>query len=276
MSEVVIDSKSENYKEGGPEGARFALTLTFNTPEAAPEPGKEKEKPTGSEDLLRIRFRHSRPVPEEVKDYISSNLGIFELTEEGDAKTLTFELKINDINIELIHTVYQKFFAGPLKQTRVALSYDRRQSLDDWAGELREYSQVPLLLHALECAHLRLEASHGVEVLKALFEFIRAEKAPLIEPWMDLALTLLSLRAKGELRSFKKLDLGVFKELEFDQRDNFQSFIYPFDNPINNYIFEEDQPGELEVSGRILNILNYEFKGRFPGLRGFIEKALSM
>lgn len=267
MSEILIDCACENYKGPLDQCLDFKFSLSFNT---APAP----ETDTGSEDLLKIQFSHSKPVPEEVKDYISSNLGVFDLTEAGQEKTLVFELKINDINIELIRKVFEKYFASEAANAFMSLSYSRSQKPEDWIADFRSRSDVPLLLHLLEHSKVKLEGKDVINILKSLFSYVKSENPSLMQSWMNLLLTLATVKTTGIVHSFKKLPEQTFAQMEFEQRDNIKDFFFLMDNPINNYIFEAGEPGRLKISGRILNILNYEFEGSFPNMQGFLGEVL--
>jgi hypothetical protein len=267
MSEILIDCACENYKGPNEQCLDFKFSLSFNT---VPAPETE----TGAEDLLKIQFSHSKPVPEEVRDYISSNLGVFDLTEAGHEKTLVFELKINDINIELIRKVFEKYFAPEASKAFLSLAYSRTQKPEDWYAEFKSRSEVPLLLHLLEHSKVKLEGQDVINILKGLFSYVKSENPMLLQPWMNLLLTLASLKTKGVVNSYNKLPENIFKEMEFEQRDNIKDFFFLMDNPINNYVFEAGEPGRLKISGRILNILNYEFEGSFPNLQGFLGEVL--
>ena len=267
MSEILIDCACENYNGPLEQSLDFKFSLSLNT---APAP----EAQADTEDLLKIQFSHSKPVPEEVRDYISSNLGVFDLTEAGHEKTLVFELKINDINIELIRKVFEMYFAPEAREAFLSLSYSRSQRPDEWVADFKTRSDVPLLLHLLEHSKIKLEGKDVINILKGLFSYVKSENPSLLQSWMNLLLTLATAKASGVVHSYKKLPKKSLAQMEFEQRDNIKDFFFLMDNPINNYIFEAGEPGKLKISGRILNILNYEFEGRFPNMQGFLGEVL--
>lgn len=269
MSQVAIDCKSENYQGKEAQVVFLNFNVSLNT-------AQEQTLEKGSDDLLKIKFSHAKPVPEEVKDYINNNLGVFSLSENGNEKILTFELKINDINLELIRFVFEKYFAPEASNANFSLTYSRTQNPMSWIPELKNHSDLPFILQLIEHSHIRLEGQDSVALLEALFKYVKSENPGLLQPWMNLLLTLTSLKLTGTFRSFEKMQKGSFEKLEFEQIDNIKEFFFLFDNPINNYIFEKGQPGNLEISGRILNILNYEFKSNFPNMQEFIEKVLNL
>jgi hypothetical protein len=270
MSEIAIDCVSENYQGSEKEviGLRFNLTLNTNS--------IESKSPGESEDLLKIKFRHSKPVPQKVKDYVANNLGVFDLTENANEKLMTFELKINDINVERINKVFETFFAPQVKNSIISFNYFKTKNSLEWAADFKSHPEVPLLLQILENSKIKLEGQNIVNLVDALFTYAKSENSAIVEPWMNIILTLLKLKAHGQLKSFTRIPKGVFQQMEFDQRDSVKDLFFLFDNPINNYVFEAGQPGKLEISGRILNILDYEFEATFPDMQTFLETILNL
>jgi hypothetical protein len=269
MSEIAIDCISENYQGKESEQIGFKFDLWLNT-----DPVTNAQ--SGSEDLLKFKFNHSKPVPESVKDYVANNLGIFDIVENDTEKVFVFELKINDINFELIRNVFETYFIDKAKDAKLTLDYSRSQNPGECVKEFKDHFDVPFLLHLLEHSKLKLEGQNIVSLLEGLLDYVKTENPSIMVPWLNTLLTLASLRLKGTINSFKKLPVSALKQMDFDQRDNIKELFYLFDNPINNYIFENGQPGRLEISGRILSILNYKLEAVFPNMQEFLKHVLSI
>ena len=62
------------------------------------------------------------------------------------------------------------------------------------------------------------------------------------------------------------------KDMDLDHRGLYQETCLAINNPMNNFIFDQEDPTqELFIQGKILNLINYEVKCKLGNVSQFIE-----
>ena len=253
----------------------FNLKLSFHNTET------EKENPStavSQSDLLYITFKQTKKIPDDVVDHINNNLGTYDLTEDETTheKTMVFELKINDIDSKKILQVYDDFFMTRLSDAKFELDYKRSQSAENFANDLKQYSQVPVILHLIENSNLQVTANNHNLILDSFIQYLRSQSELDIAKFVKGFQFIQSLKAKFVYKSFKNGLDNDFSLASLDQRDLFKEFFLAFENPLVKYIFENGQDGKLNIKGRILNIINYEVNVELKNAAEFLYKVKTM
>lgn len=272
-NEIVANVRSEAFVHDQV-GCRGAFKLSFHNPEdeAKTEDGKSKA------DLLQVTFTQTKKLPAEVEEYIVNNLGTFDLSEnpETHSKTLSFELKINDINTVAILRTFEDFFSKRLADAYAEIVWEKSGSLDDFHADLKTFSHVPILLQLLERSKVVLRLHQHNALLEGFGHYLKSESKLEQASFMRLLEVLVGFRGDVVLSSYKNGLEADFKALGMDQRDLMKEFFLAFENPLVKYIFEAGQKGDLHIRGRILNILNYEVAFEGKGVAEFLHKIRTM
>ena len=274
---IFLNLKSDSYTDIHPDPLVFELTANLSSgPEA--EQNVENEQQATSEqtmsDALFIRFKSSKEVPQEVKDYITTTLGTFDLVENGNEKTFSFELKIKDIDTESIKTAYKAHFEKQSEKFDFKVRYQKSQSLSELAEQLKVKYRAPLLFHLLEKSALKVEIGSYDVLAKSLFSYLKSQKVPVLNFFLNFFDNFQDINGEIVMNSLADMDENLMEEMGWDQKENFKEVFGSLDNPINNYIFDEEIEGqELIITGKILNIVNYEFKSKVGGLKEFLKKV---
>jgi len=269
QNDLIVNVYSEVFL---PEsiGSRLSFKLSFHNLEEEPKTDDGKSKA----DLLQITFTQTKKIPADVEEYIVNNLGTYELAEDADqnTKTLSFELKINDINSEAILRTFEDFFNKRLADAYAEVVLEKSGSLEDFFADLRAYSHVPILLQLLERSKLTARMHHPNGLLEGFGHYLKSEAKLELAGSLKLGQILQTLRGDLTLVSYKDGIEKDFKALNLDQRDLMKEFFLAFENPLVKYIFENGQKGHLHIRGRILNILNYEVLFEGKGTAEFLYK----
>ena len=251
------------------------VSISFKLSLHSQDDGQETgESEFSKADLLNISFKHTKSMPEEVIEHINNNLGSYDLSEDKatNMKTMTFELKINDIDSQKIMDVFEDFFAKKSKNSCFEVNYQRSQQMEQFTQELKEFSQVPVLLHLIEHSKLTINATDFNPLIDSFVQFLKSQSQ--LELAKVVRVCMLLKRFNGNLKfvSYKDGLDKDFQEAFLDQRDLFKEFFLAFENPLMRYIFENDQEGYLVIQGRILNILKYEVIVNAKNLCEFLYK----
>lgn len=271
LLETVLKSESFSVEETACLEASFKVRFVKDGGVIVCTP--QDDEPPKSSDKLSISFKSSKPVPTEIKDYISRNLGSFEFSEEGDERKFSFDLKLKDIAFEEINAAYQDFFKGKTDEVVLDLQYKRSESSSDLIERVQKFYRVPLFLHLMEKSQLDLKITNHSSLLDAFFEFGKSANIPLLNSPFVLIQLIRFARLNAIFAPFESLPHQVFEEAQFDQREVFKDFILPFENPLNEFIFASGEEGYLRVEGTVLNILEYSVNVRFPGIAELIKHA---
>ncbi len=215
-------------------------------------------------------------MPSDVKQYIEENLGMFELIEEGDDKILIFELKINEIDFSGIHNAFTEYFEKNLEKFYFDLKYEMSQDLDSLFEQLKNNHRVPFMFHLLERSKISLKMDSFDKIFEALGNYLDSLKMPSFTQLFKMVSFLSKLKGTVKFDSLTKMDKKALEQLDWDQRGIIQEVFLAFDNPINNYIFSSGGSKEFFISGKILNILNYELKANLGDLQNFLKNIKTL
>ena len=273
-SDIKIECVAENFAKDQQGGSKLSLNLFFD-PTGAKQEG-ESPKTENCDDTLKIRIVNDQKITDGVKNFIKENLGTFEFSEHEKEKTFVFELKINDINFSAIREAFETHFAKSSAAFAVKLSYEKSQPLDAFADDLKANSRVPLFLHLLENAQTQFASDAPAEFLRSLLALMEANGGKVLAPWVKILLCFSRIKMRCENFTYKKFEQKAFDDMDFEQKENFKEFFGALDNPLNNFVFSGQEASELKVTGRILNVLGYEFTASLPGLEGFLRKVEQM
>ena len=270
-STARIECLAENFVENTPNSTKISLKVNFNNAFVKnDQSGEEAEK---SQDTLKITILNEKPIPQDVKTYIQENLGVFEFSENESEKSFLFELQINDINTDAVRAIFETHFAQNIQNFALSFDYEKSEDLEVFGQELKTYHRVPLFLQLMEKARLNVNCDAPAEIVASLLELLKANNSTTLHPWVKVFVFFLRIKMRMEGFSFKKLNLKAFEDMNFDQIDNFKEFFLPLDNPINSYAFSGQRECSLKVSGRILNVLDYEFFARLPNFSKLIDQV---
>lgn len=253
---------------------KLHFRISFHAAEDAPQP----EGARSQADLLKITFSQNKKIPAEVEEYIVNNLGTFELNEspDGVSKTLSFELKINDIDSEKIIRTYEDFFSKRLSEALFEVNYEKSGSIEEFFSDLKTFYHVPILLQVLERAKVEVKLKDHVKLLEGWVQYLKSQSELGLANFVKVGELCKNIRGKGELSSFKgELEKGL-REIGLDQRDLMKEFFLAFENPLVKFIFEAGQEGSLHIKGRILNIMNYELDFECKGGADLLQKIRTM
>lgn len=273
---IHLNLRSDNFAEEHASPLVFELHASFGPSSDSQENVQNEQQATSEQtmsDTLMIQFKSSKEVPQEVRDYISTTLGTFDLVENGNEKTFIFELKIKDIDTESILNAYKTHFEKHTEKFAFNVRYQKSQSLDELAEQLKASYRAPLVFHLLEKSALKAEIDSYDKVAKGLFSYLKSQNIPVLNFFLNFFDNFQEMRGEVVMSSLKDMDDKLMEEMGWDQKENFKEVFGSLDNPINRYIFDDEQNQELIVSGRILNIVNYEFKSRVEGLKNFLKKV---
>ena len=194
--------------------------------------------------------------------------------ENGPEKTFIFELKIKDINIEDIRQMYKDNIEGKAEDFSLSCEYTMSQSLDELYQQLQAKFRIPLLMHLTHKAKLEFNSNNQDKLLKAVLEYAKSQKLPIADFASNLMGMFANVNGTFELGTIDDFDEKMMEEVNWDQKENIKEVFSSLNNPINNFIFAEENEGqELVVTGRILNIINYDFRASFNGLPSFLKKV---
>lgn len=265
--------KSESFSEEAPAGLEASFQVKFVKDGGVVVCTPQDDEPPKSSDKLSISFKSSKPVPAEIKDYISRNLGSFEFSEEGDERRFSFDLKLKDIAFDEINTAYQDFFKGKTDEVILDMHYKRSEPSSQLIERFQKFHRVPLFLHLMEKSQLTLKLSQHSALLDAFFEFGKSSNIALLDSPIGLTRLISFAKLNAVFAPFESLPHQVFEDIQFDQREVFRDFILPFENPLNEFIFAPGEEGYLRVEGTILNILEYSVNVRLPGISELVKHA---
>lgn len=266
---IELDFKSETFDENHvPLSFHLRVEVAPNAGEPLPEATAEGK----SFDQLVISFVSKKPVSAEVKEYISNNLGTFELIENGDEKKFCFELKIKDIGIEEINDAFNAHFKKHVQGVVLDIDFRRSETFEQCYQRMNSFFRTPAILHAIEKSHLRMTLDKHSQLLAGFFDFLKA-KVPQLKSKLVFSQIFSLVSSQIVYSDFQKFNHKIFEKLEYDQREIFKELLTPFDNPINEYIFGGDEPGELHIKGTVVNILAYKVDVKLPKFNEFIKQV---
>lgn len=277
QKELAVNVRSAVFAPApAPVATKLSFRISFHNPEVDAPPQAEGVR--SQADLLTISFNQTRKIPAEVEEYINNNLGTFELAETPDSplKTLSFELKINDIDSEKILRTFDDFFSKRLAEAYLDVHFEKSGTLEEMLADLKAYSQVPILLQILERGNLSAKLNHHVPLVEGLVQYLKSQSQLELAQFVRGAEVIASFHGDVTLASYKGSLVQDFKSLGLDQRDLMKEFFLAFENPLVKYIFENGQDGTLTIKGRILNIMNYEVHFECKGASEFLYKIRTM
>lgn len=268
---VNLQSESFDSSFASPISFKFNMNLGASTDTTNTDAEEQTEHIA---DSLFIKFNSPNEVPQDVKDYITNSLGAFDLVENGPEKTFIFELKIKDINIDDIRQMYKENIEGKAEDFGLDCEYKMSQTLDSLYQQLSEKFRVPLMLHLTHKAKAELNVGNQDKLLTAILSYAKSQNIPIADFAGHFIGMFSNVKGEVELATIDDFDEKMMEEVNWDQKENIKEVFGSLNNPINNFIFAEENAGqELVVSGRILNIVNYEFRACFNGLPSFLKKV---
>lgn len=255
-----------------------AVKLNFRISFHATEDAPLAEGARSQADLLQITFSQNKKIPTEVEEYIVNNLGTFELNEspDGASKTLSFELKINDIDSDKITKTYEDFFTKRLSEALFEVNYEKSGTIDDFFSDLKTFYHVPILLQVLERANIEVRLKDHVKLLEGWVQYLKSQSELGLANFLKVSELFKHLKGNAELISFKGDFEKDLHDVGLDQRDLMKEFFLAFENPLVKFIFEAGQEGSLRIKGRILNIMNYEVNFECKGGADLLQKIRTM
>ena len=278
-NKVDLLVQSEEFVPDHPQdqSISFRLNLSLGTSKDILTKTDEQNDEESIADTLFIKFRSSEPVPDEVKDFVTNTLGTFDLVENEDEKTFIFELKIKDINIDEIKNMYSDYIENKAEDFGIVCEYTMSQNFDSLFEQLKAKYRVPLMMHLSHKARFSLTMDNQDKLLKAILAYAKMQNVPVFDFVFNAVSLFKSVKGNCQLASINDFDEQMMEELNWDQRENIKEVFGSLDNPINRFIFSDKNPNQqLEITGRILNSINYSFTANLSGLPDFLKKCDSL
>ena len=271
---LVVQSEEFVPEHPQDQSIGFKLNLSLGTSKDTVVQEEQQDEEESIADTLFIKFKSDEEVPEEVKEYITNTLGTFDLIENDGEKTFIFELKIKDINIEEIRKMYSEFIENKAEDFDVVCEYKMSQSFDALFEQLQSKYRVPLMMHLSHKAKLSMAMGNQDKLFRAILSYAKAQNVPIFDFVFSAVGLFKNLKGNCQLASINDFDEQMMEELNWDQRENIKEVFGSLDNPINNFIFSDKNPNQqLEITGRILNSINYTFTANLSGLPEFLKKC---
>ena len=267
IKKANIEIQSENYNPS----STSKISIELNT-SLAKTTKQENENDPNDADTLFIKFKSKKKVPESLKNYIQTNLGNFELIENEDEKIFIFELKINEIDFVSIQEAYESYFSKNLSNFLLEFKYENSQNLQELLAQLKKYHRIPFMFHMLEKSKLNININSFEKIFDSLSKYLSSLNLHSFTALFNIINLVDGLKLDVLNKGIEKHNHQFFESMDWDQRGVYQQICLAFENPINNFIFDEEVADqELVISGKILGILNYEFKAKLGNMREFFD-----
>lgn len=212
--------KSNNFEAEKEHPIKMEFTLTFGEHLSELEKDLQvlkEEEHVEINDTLFIKFKSTKPMTEEVQNYIEENLGMFELIEEDDKKIFVFELKINDIDMDNIQRVYKDYFDGKLNNFYVELLFEKNQTLDEMFQNMKENYVLPFVFQVMDKAQLRLKINDQHQLLSCFANYISKMEMPFMKRVLSIIRLFKHFSGEVTLESLEWGKDSFLKEMDIDQ-----------------------------------------------------------
>lgn len=267
IKKAQIDVQSENYNPTSASKISIELNASLSKTTKPESPEDQNDA-----DTLFIKFKSKKKVPDSLKNYIESNLGNFELIENEEEKIFIFELKINEIDFESIQEAYENYFSKNMSNFLFEMKYEKSQNLLELLAQMKKYHRIPFMFHMLEKSKLKININSFEKIFKGLSDYLNSLNLHSFTVLFKLINLVDNLKMDVFNKGIEKHDHEFFENMDWDQRGVYQQICLAFENPINSFIFDEEfEDQELVISGKILGILNYEFKAKLGNMKEFFN-----
>ena len=233
----------------------------------------ETEAEEDLSDFLEIKFNSLIDLPEAVKLHIEQKIGNYEINKdlETGETSLIFEVNFNRIDKKEIWSSYRKFFQQkPDLNTRLNVSLNKGGTLEELLSSFKSRTEIPLVLHLLEKARLKVEIDSPAYLLRTSINYLKEEYSQELGFLEFLIDHFAGLEGTMKLGDLENIDMGFWRKLDLDQTQNFGGFFDVWRTPVMEHIFGEGL-GSLTVTGSVFKFFRYEMKMEIREFKEFLR-----